>query len=153
MQRIIINIGDIIVSSEPALLETVLGSCVSVCLWNERLRIGGMNHFMLPQTKDNTKDKGYYGCESIHEMVNKFIRLGSAAQSLKAKVFGGSRVNKTIYQKRTMDIGKENVRIAKDILDKYSISVIKEFTGPDYGIKVIFCTSTGRAFIKRLGVV
>lgn len=148
MQRIIVSIGSIVVCHEPAVLETVLGSCVSVCLWDERLRIGGMNHFMFPQMKKTEKDKGYYGCSSIHELIKALVKLSSEPRCLKAKIFGGGSLNKTLAQ--GVDIGKENVCIAKDILKKYSIPVTKEFTGQPSGIKIIFCTSTGRAFVKKL---
>lgn len=49
MKRIMLSIGDVVVSKEPAMLETILGSCVAVCLWDEKIGMGGMNHIMLPR--------------------------------------------------------------------------------------------------------
>lgn len=149
VKKVILNICDVYVSSEPAILQTVLGSCVSVCLWDEQLRIGGMNHFMLPQASFNTEQREYCGCESINELVVEMLRTGADIRRLRAKLFGGGKLLREFTE--NLDIGKENIKAAKVMLKKYGIPVTKEFTEPGCGIKVIFYTATGRAFVKRLG--
>jgi chemotaxis protein CheD len=148
MKRIILNIGDIVVSEKPAVLETVLGSCVAVCLWDEELGIGGMNHFMIPNVIDGIKNPLYCGSESIQSLISRFIKIGVDVCNLQAKVFGGGKVIREFGDR--LDIGRDNVRIAKEILGGYGIPIIREFTRPDYGIKVIFYSATGRVFVKKL---
>ncbi|OGW22028.1 MAG: hypothetical protein A2X55_01710 [Nitrospirae bacterium GWB2_47_37] len=148
MKRIILNIGDIVVSEKPAVLETVLGSCVAVCLWDEGLKIGGMNHFMLPDVTEGIKNPLYCGSESIETLVSGFAKTGIDTGRLRAKIFGGGKVIKGFGEH--LDIGRENVRIAKEILNGYGIPIVREFTHPDYGIKVVFYSATGKAFVKQL---
>lgn len=148
MKRVILNIGDVIVSREPAILETVLGSCVAVCLWSERLRIGGMNHFMLPKMEDRMKDPLYYGPESIQRLLNLFVKMGIPGSSLKAKVFGGGLVMKGFHER--FDVGRENVLLAKEVLARQGVPIMNELTGKEYGIKVLFHSATGRALVKKI---
>jgi chemotaxis protein CheD len=148
MKRIILNIGDVVASTEPSILETSLGSCVSVCLWDETLRIGGMNHFMMPRMTGNVRNPTYCGKEAIEVLVSALLDMGSNLPGLKAKVFGGGRVIKEFQQ--GLDIGKENIRVAKETLGKYGIPIIKELTGKDYGVKVVFYSATGKAFIRKI---
>jgi len=136
VKRIILNIGDIVVSEKPAVLETVLGSCVAVCLWDEGLKIGGI------------KNPLYCGSESIETLVSGFAKTGIDTGRLRAKIFGGGKVIKGFGEH--LDIGRENVRIAKEILNGYGIPIVREFTHPDYGIKVVFYSATGKAFVKQL---
>ncbi len=147
MQRIILKIGDIVVSDEPARLETVLGSCVSVCLWDEKEKIGGMNHFMLPEMTRSTDKPTYCGSESIKILLNNMLMKGAVISHLKAKLFGGGRLIKHFNQ--ALDVGRENVRVAKKVLKEYEIPIISELTGHDSGIKILFYTKSGRVFVKR----
>lgn len=148
MKRIILNIGDVVISSEPSILETVLGSCVSVCLWDEALSIGGMNHFMLPRMTDGIKNPTYCGKEAVEVLVSALLDMGSNLPNLKAKVFGGGRVIKKFHQ--SLDVGKENIKVAKEILGRYKIPIIKELTGRGHGVKVVFYSATGKVFVKPL---
>lgn len=143
-----LNIGDVVVSSEPAILETVLGSCVSICLWDEKSKTGGMNHFMLPDASENGNNPSCYGTESITRLIGDFLKIGGDSRFIKAKVFGGGRVIKELTS--GFEVGEQNIKIAKNILMKYNIPVINEFTGIDFGIKVVFYTATGKVFIKRI---
>ncbi len=147
MKRIILNVGDIVVSSEPSILETVLGSCVSVCLWDVQLRIGGMNHFMLPQMIDGIKNPAYCGMESTDRLINTILEMGASINNIKAKIFGGGRVIK-VYQR--FDVGSENVMAAKKLLMKYGIPIISELTGDKHGTKIVFYSATGKVFVKRI---
>jgi chemotaxis protein CheD len=148
LRRIILQPGDIVVSREPAVLETILGSCVSVCLWDEHLKTGGMNHFVLPECTENAKDSTRYGLESIERLINDCCSIGMDLRRIKAKVFGGGRVIEQFSG--AFDIGEKNILIARRVLLQYSIPIVKEFTGPEHGLKIIFYTATGKAFVKKL---
>jgi chemotaxis protein CheD len=148
LKRILLTIGDVVVSGEPAILETTLGSCVSVCLWHEKTRTGGMNHFIFPEMTAPSKDPAWYGTESMSRLINHFLRAGIPGRYIKAKVFGGGIVIRGFHQR--FDVGKENTRVAKEILTSHGIPVVSEVTGMDCGIKVVFYSATGRAFVKRI---
>jgi len=148
MKRVILNIGDVHVSDEPVILQTVLGSCVSVCIWDEKSKVGGMNHFMVPHLVDDDERPAYGGAESIARLVSAVVRIGGDMNRMKVKLFGGGRVIKGFSE--NLDVGRENIAVARKLLGEYGIPIVKEFSGHDYGIKVLFHTATGRAFIKKL---
>ncbi len=148
MKKILLNIGDIVVSTEPAMLETALGSCVSTCLWDEELKIGGMNHFMLPKAMDGAIKDSYCGRESIEKLINIFLSLNCDVRNIKAKIFGGGRIIKS--SGNMLDVGRENVIMAKQVLNKYGIPILNEFIQPDYGIKIFFYSATGKTFVKKM---
>jgi chemotaxis protein CheD len=150
VKRIALNIGDVAVSTTPSVLETILGSCVAICLWDAKRKVAGMNHFMMPYMTDTLKDPMLCGPESIRALIAKVVSMGSDINELKAKVFGGGNVVELLNS--GTQIGKENVRAAKETLADYNIPVIKEFTGNDFGIKVFFYSDSGRAFVKRLNI-
>lgn len=148
MKRILLKTGDIIVCTEPIIIETVLGSCVSVCLWDRKYRVGGMNHFLLPRPVCRMKNPLFCGTESIKMLINRFSVLGCNRNQIVAMIFGGNRPLQLFQQ--SFDVGLKNVAIAKEILSEHGIPVLEEFTCKDYGVKVSFYTDTGRVFVKRL---
>lgn len=148
MRKITLNIGDIVVCKEPAVLETVLGSCVSVCLYDKSLEAGGMNHFLVPYVMYGLKNPAYSGQESIKRLVEDFVSIGANPSYIKAKVFGGGRVIKGIGE--DLDVGAENIKTAKEMLKKYGIPIVKELACPKFAIKIVFYTATGRVFVKKL---
>jgi len=148
IRKIPLNIGDVAVSDGPSMLETILGSCVAVCLWDSELKIAGMNHYMMPYWLNTLKDPLMCGPDSIDALVAMIMRKGSAIKNLRAKIFGGGAVFEAPL--KGSEIGKENVRVAREALEAYGIPVVREYTGNDFGIKVMFYSDTGRAFVKKL---
>ncbi|NOZ25167.1 MAG: chemotaxis protein CheD [Nitrospirae bacterium] len=146
LKRIILNIGDVVVTTEPSILETVLGSCVSVCLWDERLKIGGMNHFMLPRVFNTMKNGTCCGPESMEKLISTFMASGASIKDIKAKIFGGGKVISCFGQ--AYDVGIENVTVAKKMLLDYGIPIVGECTGLDLGRKIVFYSATGRVFVR-----
>ncbi len=148
LKRIVLNIGDVVVATEPAILETVLGSCVSVCLWDGRLKIGGMNHFMLPRMLDTMKCSTCCGPESMEKLLTALIGSGSRLGDVRAKIFGGGRMVSSL--EHGIDVGLENVAVARSMLADYGIPIVGECTGLDLGRKVVFYSATGKVFVKSL---
>jgi len=148
MKKTILNAGDVVVSRGPSILETILGSCVSVCLWDEGLKLGGMNHFLLPHMSRCIKSPTFSGSESIKILIGEVLKLGANTRRLKAKIFGGCRVINGCDN--TFNVGMQNIRVAKEMLSSYGIPIIMDLTGKDYGIKLVFYPNTGRAFVKKL---
>ncbi|HLS81169.1 MAG TPA: hypothetical protein VK025_07185, partial [Steroidobacter sp.] len=89
--------GDYYVTCDDEVLDTVLGSCVSACIRNPRLKIGGMNHFMLPRPSGCDGDTWEsvagratrYGSASMEQLINRILKAGGARSDLEVKIFGG----------------------------------------------------------------
>jgi chemotaxis protein CheD len=140
--------GLIFAHREAHVVSTVLGSCVSVCLFDEPRQIGGMNHFMLPFWNSEGLPTPKYGSVAIPRLIEKMIQIGSSRSNLKAKVFGGGRVIKMTSD--LLNIGDRNIQVAFDLLEKEGIPVLKHDVGNTCGRKLMFETDTGAVFLKRL---
>ncbi|MCX7794818.1 MAG: chemotaxis protein CheD [Thermodesulfovibrionales bacterium] len=147
MKKIILSVGNIAVSKTPALFETVLGSCVSVCLWDEVTGAGGMNHFMVPYSYDGAMNRGFYGPDSTVELIHRLLANGASISSMRAKIFGGGKLRDL---NNLPNIGKKNIEVAKMILSEYGIPLVAELTQLTCGMKIQFYSSTGRVLLTKL---
>ena len=129
------------VSKEPYLINTILGSCVAVCLYDPKSEIGGMAHYMLPFWNGEGLASPKYGNIAVEKLVEKMKSYGSQQSDMKAKVFGGGEVINV--KNMCFDIGKRNVKMAFDMLGDCNIPVISSSTGGKHGRKLIFNTQTG----------
>jgi len=130
-------------------LATLLGSCVAVCLFDPRLKIGGMNHFLLPKGANAGKadhDVILNGDYSMEVLVNGLLNKGAQKSRLVAKAFGGG----TIVSSIRMAIGERNAEFAQEWLKREGIPLMaSDFSGP-WSRKVVFLPSTGDAFCRRM---
>jgi chemotaxis protein CheD len=135
-------------SKEPFLVNTILGSCVAVCLYDPILKIGGINHYMLPLWNGQGLASPKFGNIAIHKLVEKMESLGSAKKNLVAKVFGGGNV----IESNTIQfmIGERNASIAKDMLKELNIQIISQSVGGNLGRKIQFNTHTGEVKQKMI---
>ncbi|MGQ1785606.1 MULTISPECIES: chemotaxis protein CheD [unclassified Saccharicrinis] len=140
--------SSLFVSKEPYLVKTILGSCVAVCLWDSKLKIGGINHFMLPNWNGNDLASPKYGNIAIDKLIDRMLFLGSKIENLQAKVFGGGELLQTGISKTV--IGERNIRVAKLMLEERKIPVVSSSTGGKRGRKIIFFTDTGEVRHKLL---
>ncbi len=137
--------GEYFVSDEDLLIMTVLGSCIAACIWDSRLRIGGMNHFMLPE--GGTDTSGRYGSYAMELLINELIKRGSSREYMQAKVFGGGAV---ISGMTSMNVGERNTQFVLDYLATERIPVVSKDVMDIYPRKVVFFPVTGKAMVKRL---
>lgn len=137
--------GYIFFSSSPYLISTVLGSCVSVCIWDCVLNIGGMNHYMHARPFSD-EQSGTFGSVSIPCLINFLIDAGSKKANLRAHIVGGAQ---SPLLGNSM-IGKENIDIANEIVQKNNLSVITNDTGGSMGRKVIFDNVSGEIVIYKV---
>jgi chemotaxis protein CheD len=138
----------IFVDKEPYRITTVLGSCVSVCLWDPALKIGGMNHYMLPLWNGDGLASPKFGNIAISKLIEKMLLLGSSQKDLKAKIFGGGAVLRT--PSGIMNVGERNVTFARDALREEGIPIISSDVGGSKGRKIIFNTGNGGVMMKKL---
>ena len=143
IRRVFLSPGEVVCMAEPALITTVLGSCVSVTLWDKTSRIGGLNHFVLPKGGANSR----YGDTAMLELLEGVLSLGAHLRSLEAKVFGGAAVL-PVGGERT--VGASNVAFALGELARRGIPIAGRRTGGERGRLLVFNTETGDAFVRWL---
>lgn len=137
--------GEYYVTSEDLVVMTVLGSCIAACIWDPRVRVGGMNHFMLPDGGNDSS--GRYGSYAMELLINEMIKLGARRETMQAKVFGGGQVMHTFT---TMNVGERNTAFVLDYLQTERIAVVSKDVLDIYPRKVCYFPATGKAMVKRL---
>jgi chemotaxis protein CheD len=145
-----INPGGWAVESERP-ITTLLGSCVAVCLYDPKMRIGGMNHFLLPSRAKNSSDDTdviLAGDYSMEVLLNTMLNKGAAKPRLVAKAFGGG----TIVTSILMAIGQRNADFAKEWLEREGIPLMAQDFGGAWSRKVIFTPNGGDAFCRRMPI-
>lgn len=133
--------AELFVSKTPYQINTILGSCVAVCLFDPVLNIGGMNHFMLPYWNGQGLASPKYGNIANEKLLDKLLSMGCNKNNLKAKIFGGGEVIQT--QLVQFNIGVRNIEVAKQFLEEKKIPLISSSLGGKLGRKIEFVTSTG----------
>ena len=144
-----VHVGQLFVSAQRVTVSTILGSCVSVCLWDPTTGAGGLNHFLLPQCVENGISSPRFGNVAIHRLLEELGALGSPAHRLKAKVFGGASVLDAFQSPQT-SLGMQNVELARRLLRETGIPVVAEDVGGAQGRKLVFQTSDGTAWVRRI---
>ncbi|OED34403.1 hypothetical protein AB833_32200 [Chromatiales bacterium (ex Bugula neritina AB1)] len=140
--------GDCYVSSRDELLSTVLGSCISVCLYDPVARLGGMNHYLLPEGDKRiagTADAARYGNFAMNELIATLVELGARKSGLEAKVFGGGAMFTS-----EQDVGQRNIKFADEYLKNEHIEVVGRDVGLPFSRKIRFSPVTGKVMVKRL---
>ena len=129
-------------------VRTILGSCVSVCLWDRVLKVGGINHFRLPEQARRNSANSLGGKEAIDRLPYDMQRNGCWRSELAAMIFGGASVVKAFS--RSQDLGAKNVAVAITVLKQLGIPVSYHGTGGNLGRKLIFQTDSGAFKVTRL---
>ncbi len=140
--------GNIFAHKDEHTVTTVLGSCVSVCLWDPVRGLGGINHFMLPLWNGDGLASPRYGNIAIAKLIERMLDLGAERGRLRSKIFGGSDVLRAASS--FMNIGARNVVLAEDMLRDENIPVVSADTGGKLGRKLVFNTRTGVVLVKLL---
>jgi chemotaxis protein CheD len=137
--------GFMFTSLDPALVTTVVGSCVAVCIYDRRLKAGGINHYFFPKAGRGVKKTPQFGNVAIPALIRLMISQGSRVEDMEAQIFGGGwrRLNDM------GSMGKKNVKIAHKILKKKGIPVVSEDTGGIKGRRVVFHTGTNEVIVMK----
>ena len=136
--------GEYFVYDEDILITTTLGSCIAACLWDRERRIGGMNHFMLPE---GTGESGRNGSFAMELLINELMKRGASRMTLEAKVFGGGAV---IGGMSSINVGERNTKFVIDYLQAERIPIVSHDVLEIYPRKVCFLPASGKAMVKRL---
>jgi len=136
--------GEYFVHEEDLLITTTLGSCIAACLWDRERRVGGMNHFMLPE---GSGDSGRYGSYAMELLINEMMKRGASRLTMEAKVFGGGAV---ISGMNSLNVGERNTKFVIDYLHTERIPIVSKDVMDIYPRKVCFLPGSGKAMVKRL---
>ncbi len=135
-------------------ITTVLGSCVSTCLWDPLQRIGGMNHFMLPGDGESASSavtaSARFGVYAMEVLINEMIHLGADRRRMVAKIFGGGRV---LQGFGSLDVGAKNCQFVIEFLATEGIPVVARDLLDVYARKLHFFPDTGKVQLKKLHIL
>ncbi len=146
--------GEYYVTNQKELITTVLGSCVSACIRDQRFGIGGMNHFMLPITTEEglsgsnselISSATRYGNYAMEHLINTILSHGGQRKNLEVKIFGGGRIISQMT-----DVGRKNIEFVREYLRTEGLSLTSEDVGEIYPRKVLYFPDSGRVRIKKL---
>lgn len=146
--------GDYYVTKDSEMITTVLGSCVSACIRDSVLGIGGMNHFMLPETSSSrlsSREEAVvgtalrYGNYAMEHLINTILQFGGKRKNLEVKLFGGGKVIATLG-----DVGSRNIAFVLDYVDTEALHLISHDLGDIYPRKINFYPQTGRVRMKKI---
>lgn len=146
-RKVYLHPGQIHFGDLPTAVTTILGSCVAVCLWNTRLRHGGVIHYILPGDDASPEGSLRYGSQAVNVLIGEALRRGKS-QDLIAKLFGGSCMFQAV--EKGPQLGQRNIQIAHGVLRTAGIRVANEHVGGERGRKVIFHTDNGEVWVKSL---
>jgi chemotaxis protein CheD len=141
--------GKIFVAAAPHAITTILGSGVSICLWDPSTGIGGANHFLLPEGPTSDANATRYANTANERLITEIVALGAKIGSLQAKVFGGSQPAIS-FGNTEESLGDRNVQVATHFLVAKGIPVKERHIGGTRGRKYIFFTDNGSVWTQQL---
>ncbi len=149
-KQININIGESYASKEPIIINTLLGSCVAVCLYDPLNRIGGMNHILFPGQPDIKRfdTSAKYGIHAMDILITQIIKQGGQRNNLVAKAFGGAHILPEIRKEN--GVGRKIVNFVKAFLKTEKLQLINSDLGGMDIRKIFFHTDTGDVFLRRI---
>lgn len=139
--------GEVYVTKQNEFISTVLGSCVSACIYDKRMGVGGMNHFMLPSSKIAVDDSlsCRYGNWAMEMLINEVLKNGGSRDNFCVKLFGGGRIIGGMS-----DVGEGNIRFVYEYLKNEGLQVDSFDVGGPWPRKVMFHPGTGKVQVKKL---
>lgn len=146
--------GEYYVTKANELITTVLGSCIAACVRDKEAGIGGMNHFMLPQTSADKLKQGNgdvignatrYGNFAMEHLINTILSNGGKRKNLELKVFGGGKIIPTLS-----DVGLKNIAFILDYIDTEGLILLSQDLGDIYPRKIVYFPKTGKVRMKKI---
>lgn len=135
-----------VTNHEDEMISTVLGSCVAACVRDPELKVGGMNHFMLPEG-DSEMDglAARYGAYAMEHLINDVIKMGGIRSRLEVKLFGGGKIMRGLS-----DVGGKNISFVRKFLATEGLAVVAEDLGLEFSRKINYFPCSGKVMVKRL---
>lgn len=151
---IVVGISDYKLAKNPGVLVTyALGSCVGICIYDRKLKAGGLSHIMLPDStmfSHGEVNRMKFADTAINDMIQTLIIKGADRRQMTAKIAGGAQMFKVQEESQLGNIGERNVRSVKNVLGQLNIPILAEETGQNYGRTVYFDIETGIMKVQSL---
>lgn len=149
-----VNMADLNVLATAGVLKTTgLGSCVGLTLFDPKSKVAGMAHVMLPSSeiaREGQMNLAKYADTAIPELVDRMVKLGADIRRMGAKMAGGAQMFAFVGNNESMRIGPRNVESCKEMLLHYSIPLLAEDTGGNYGRTIELDSTTGKLLIRSV---
>ena len=145
-----ISPGEYYITDQKEVITTVLGSCISACIRDVRMNIGGMNHFMIPVKLDHANapkqlSDTRYGISAMEHLINDILKHGGSRNSLEIKLFGAANV-----LHGSGSVGMKNIKFIYDFIEEQGYRIASESLGGGYSRKINYCPITGKVMLKKL---
>ncbi len=149
--------GELHLAHHPAVIRTILGSCVGVTFWSQRLGVGALCHSLLPKYPTGnslpmTRAAGRrYVDFAIRDLARQFDELGAVRKEVQVKLFGGAdvlMVSEAAAAKPT--VGRLNCESAVEIVRSEGFEVMASSLGGTTGVSLKFNTKSGEVLLRRL---
>jgi len=142
--------GGVHLATEGELVATLLGSCVSACIRDVALGIGGMNHVMVPLERPDDAANARlvataYGAYAMEVLINELLKVGASRSRLEVKIFGGGRMLRGMT-----DIGSRNIDFVRHYLHVEGLRLVGEDVGGTWPRKIVFAPESGRVKVRKL---
>lgn len=148
LANVFLKPGEVFVSRTPALVSTVLGSCVSVTLFSPMARMGAMCHALLPGGAEQ-QDGPRYVDSAVASMHAKLAAVSGQAGGFEAKLFGGANVLVRGAGRETgASVGSQNVAAALRVIERLGLALVAFDTGGEQGRKIFFYSGTGEVYLR-----
>ena len=142
--------GEYYITLRGEMITTVLGSCVSACIRDRVMGVGGMNHFMLPSSAQpddwgGSSSSARYGSYAMEQLINEILKAGGRRENLEVKAFGGGNIVSALSS-----VGRKNIAFLREFLHIEGLHLVAKDLGGPHPRKVNFYPDSGRAQVKRL---
>ena len=147
--------GEYYVTRSEEVITTVLGSCISACIRDPSARVGGMNHFMLPEDSSSGDGNRWldpvaglatrYGTHAMESLINELMKLGGTRSRFEIKLFGAGRILASVT-----DVGARNIEFVHNFLKTEGLRTLAEDLGDIFPRRVAYFPTTGKVKVRRL---
>lgn len=151
LKKITISMAEFRVVHNPCILESIgIGSCAVICLFDRKRKIAGMAHAMLPDSKQAVADVNplRFVDKAVDVMLSSMHSLGCKNTEIRAKIIGGAEMFRSILT--TSHVSENNIKAAREKLEKEGIRIVAEEVGGNQGRSVWFDTETGDVVVGRI---
>lgn len=138
--------GKLAAFKEETVISTLLGSCVAVALHDPVAKVGGLNHYLLPEAPDGDVPNPRYGNYAIPELINEVERVGGDRKRMEAKIYGGANVINAA--KTGLNIGDRNIELAKRLLSASGIRILEQHVAGEQARTIKFNTATSKIILN-----
>ena len=152
LDKQIIGIADMKMAQNSGTLTTyALGSCIGICLYDPKIKLGALIHIMLPLNMETGRTNTMkYADTGIRETVRQMEARGASTARMTAKIAGGAK-RFEIMGGTFGNIGQRNIESVHMFLKKAGIRLLKEYVGGTIARTLVFDVSDGTATVRSHG--